>query len=102
MNLVCAYHVMQLVCINTGSVYDITGTILTVVGANNPYISLLTEAFHFGIEAEIYTIYIGIFSHCNIQNKWANNAACRSVQCSFHIIGKIWLHLENLFTRQNL
>ena len=67
MHLVCAYHVVNLVSIDTCCIYNVSSLVLTVISPYMPdSIAIFCNILNFCVESELYAVYIGIFCHSDI------------------------------------
>ena len=86
-NLLFAYHVVEYVCVNAGSINNISSLVLAVVGAEMPETVLsLGDLLNAGVEAEVYAVNIGILCHGDVKLEGADDSCGLCVKSPAYII----------------
>ena len=101
MDLLRTYHIMKLVCIDSGCIYHIPCPENPIICMDFPSLIYWFNIRNFRIKFELHTIYICILSHCNVQIKRTYNSGCRCIKCGIRLIGNIRFHFFQFLTVKN-
>ena len=93
MNLLFAYHVVEIVGIEAGCIDHTLCLIFAVGGPKMPdALFVPAELLDVGVEEEVHAVYIRVLRHGDIQLKRADDACGLGIECALYVVGQVGLH----------